>query len=160
MAEIKMKERGQLTWKDKIRQAIDSTMREAHIIDFKSFKSKLKEKSVDVVERGRELTYKLTGTNYKSRGAKLGDDYKKETIFNELDRRTELQYGRTSERQGRAWLEGRGKRVEQEQQARSELTKRAERVQRESLETAQRTARERKASLAKSQERGYGGPSL
>lgn len=153
MAEIKMKERGQLTWKDKIRQAIDSTMREAHIIDFKSFKSKLKEKSVDVVERGRELTYKLTGTNYKSRGAKLGDDYKKETIFNELDRRT-------SERQGRAWLEGRGKRVEQEQQARSELTKRAERVQRESLETAQRTARERKASLAKSQERGYGGPSL
>ena len=160
MAEIKMKERGQLTWNDKIRQAIDSTMREAHIIDFKSFKSKLKEKSVDVVERGRELTYKLTGTNYKSRGAKLGDDYKKETIFNELDRRTELQYGRTSERQGRAWLEGRGKRVEQEQQARSELTKRAERVQRESLETAQRTARERKASLAKSQERGYGGPSL
>lgn len=160
MAEIKMKERGQPTWKDKIRQAVDSTMREAHIIDFKSFQSKLREKSVDVFERGKELTYKLTGTNYKVRGSKLGDDYKKETIFNGLDRKHELQVGRSGQRKGSAWLEGRGERVEQDLQARRNLAKRAERLQRESLEATQRLARERKTSLKKSQERGLGGPSL
>lgn len=87
MAEIKMKQRGQIPWKDKIRSAIDSTMREAHISDFESFKGLLREKAVEVVERGRGLTYGLLGTNYKARGSKLGQDYKKETIFNELDRR-------------------------------------------------------------------------
>lgn len=87
MAEIKMKQRGQIPWKDKIRSAIDATMREAHISDFESFKGLLREKAVEVVERGRELTYGLLGTNYKARGSKLGQDYKKETIFNELDRR-------------------------------------------------------------------------
>ncbi|MQM73726.1 MAG: relaxase, partial [Pseudoramibacter sp. EUB1.1] len=35
-------------------------------------------------ERGKNLTYQLLGTNYKSRGTKLGLDYEKETIFNEL----------------------------------------------------------------------------
>ena len=87
MAEIKMKQRGQVPWKDKIRNAIDTTMREAHISDFESFKGLLREKAVEVVERGRELTYGLVGTDYKARGSKLGQDYKKETIFNELDRR-------------------------------------------------------------------------
>lgn len=87
MAEIKMKQRGQVPWKDKIRNAIDTTMREAHISDFESFKGLLKEKSIHVFERGSELVYELLGTNYKSRGSKLGQDYKKEIIFNELDRR-------------------------------------------------------------------------
>lgn len=41
MAELKMKDKGQVPWKDKIRQAVDATMREAHISDFKSFKDKL-----------------------------------------------------------------------------------------------------------------------
>lgn len=87
MAELKMRDKGQVPWKDKIRNAIDTTMREAHISDFKSFKDNLKEMSIHVFERGSELTYELLGTNYKSRGSKLGQDYKKETIFNELDRR-------------------------------------------------------------------------
>jgi len=71
MAEIKMKERGQVPWKDKIRNAIDTTMREAHISDFKSFKEKLEELAVNVIERGRDLTYSLTGTNYKARGKQV-----------------------------------------------------------------------------------------
>ena len=75
-----MKARGQMTWKDQIRNAIDTTMSDARIIDFKSFKDKLTEKAVNVYERGKELTYELTGTKYKARGSKLGDDYKKETI--------------------------------------------------------------------------------
>ena len=80
MAEIKMKARGQMTWKDQIRNAIDTTMSDAHISDFKTFKDKLMEKAINVYERGKELTYELTGTKYKARGSKLGDDYKKETI--------------------------------------------------------------------------------
>ena len=45
--------------------------------------------AVNIIDRGRDLKYELTGTNYKARGAKLGDDYKKETILSELDRRNE-----------------------------------------------------------------------
>ena len=138
MAEIKMKARGQMTWKDQIRNAIDTTMSDARIIDFKSFKDKLMEKAVNVYERGKELTYELTGTKYKSRGSKLGDDYKKETIINELDRRYERQYG-TGRETNSAWLNGRGERAKKEQQARSGLKKRAERAIRE---YEQRTARE------------------
>ncbi|MGL4334614.1 MAG: relaxase/mobilization nuclease domain-containing protein [Lactococcus garvieae] len=160
MAEIKMKQRGQIPWKDKIRSAIDSTMREAHISDFESFKGLLREKAVEVVERGRELTYGLLGTNYKARGSKLGQDYKKETIFNELDRRKQLQHDRSRERQGSAWLKGRGERVEQEQQARTNLEKRAERLQREALKRAQRNANKRNSSPDLSKDKGFGGPSL
>ena len=159
MAEIKMKARGQMTWKDQIRNAIDTTMSDARIIDFKSFKDKLTEKAVNVYERGKELTYELTGTKYKARGSKLGDDYKKETIKNELDRRYERQYG-TGRKPDNAWLNGRGERAKKEQQARIGLKKRAERAIRE---YEQRTAREnsiRNAEPKKSKGKGYGGPSL
>ena len=160
MAEIKMKDRGQVTWKDKIRQAVDTIMREAHISDFKSFKDKLEELSVNVIERGRDLTYGLTGTNYKTRGAKLGDDYKKETIFNELDRRHELQVETSRQRQGRTWLEGRGERLEQEQRARQNLAKRAEDLQRRALESTKHSIQPSHQRPQKSKERGLGGPSL
>ena len=53
MAEIKMKARGQMTWKDQIRNAIDTTMSDAHISDFKTFKDKLMEKAINVYERGK-----------------------------------------------------------------------------------------------------------
>ena len=138
MAEIKMKARDQLTWKDQIRNAIDTTMSDARIIDFKSFKDKLMAKAVNVYERGKELTYELTGTKYKARGSKLGDDYKKETIKNELDRRYERQYG-TGREPDNAWLNGRGERAQKEQQARRGLKERAERAIRD---YEQRTARE------------------
>ena len=158
MAEIKMKARGQMTWKDQIRNAIDTTMSDARIIDFKSFKDKLMEKAVNVYERGKELTYELTGTKYKSRGSKLGDDYKKETIINELDRRYERQYG-TGRETNSAWLNGRGERAKK-QQARSGLKK----EQREQYENTNNELQERIAfeiqNLKKSKGKGYGGPSL
>ena len=142
MAEIKMKARDQLTWKDQIRNAIDTTMSDARIIDFKSFKDKLMAKAVNVYERGKELTYELTGTKYKARGSKLGDDYKKETIKNELDRRYERQYG-TGREPDNAWLNGRGERAQKEQQARRGLKERAERAIRDyEQRTAERIALE------------------
>jgi hypothetical protein len=88
MAEIKMQDRGQPTWKDQIRQAVDSTMSNPLIRDFQTFRDDLKQKAIDVWERGKDLTYQLTGTNYKARGNKLGTAYQKGAIYNELERRT------------------------------------------------------------------------
>ena len=160
MAELKMKDKGQVPWKDKIRQAVDATMREAHISDFKSFKDKLERFYVNVYERGRELTYELLDTNKKVRGSKLGDDYKKETIFNELDRRKQLQYERSRERQGSTWLKGRGERVKEEQSARQRLAKRAEKLQREAHTRTPKHSQSRNTIPEKSKDRGFGGPRL
>lgn len=88
MAEIKMQDRGQPTWKDQIRQAVDSTMSNQLIRDFQTFRDDLKQKAIDVWERGKDLTYQLTGTNYKARGKKLGTAYEKGEIYHELERRT------------------------------------------------------------------------
>lgn len=93
MAEIKMQDRGQPTWKDQIRQAVDSTMSNQLIRDFQAFRDDLKQKAIDVWERGKDLTYQITDTNYKARGKKLGTAYEKEAIYNELERRTRDQGG-------------------------------------------------------------------
>lgn len=87
MAEIKLRAKQQPTWKDQIRQAVDHTMQNPLIRDFQAFQADLKQQAVKVWQRGKNLTYQLLGTNYKSRGTKLGLDYEKETIFNELARR-------------------------------------------------------------------------
>lgn len=97
MAEIKMHDRGQPTWKDQIRQAVDSTMSNPLIRDFQTFRDDLKQKAIDVWERGKDLTYQLTGTNYKARGNKLGTAYEKGAIYNELERRTRDQRDPQSE---------------------------------------------------------------
>ncbi|RMW53584.1 relaxase [Lactiplantibacillus pentosus] len=97
MAEIKMQDRGQPTWKDQIRQAVDSTMSNQLIHDFQTFRDDLKQKAIDVWERGKDLTYQLTGTNYKARGNKLGTAYEKGAIYNELERRTRDQRDTQSE---------------------------------------------------------------
>ena len=99
MAEIKMQDRGQPTWKDQIRQAVDSTMSNQLICDFQTFRDDLKQKAIDVWERGKDLTYQLTGTNYKARGNKLGTAYEKGAIYNELERRTrDPRYNQTDTR--------------------------------------------------------------
>ena len=116
--------------------------------------------SVNVIERGRDLTYSLTGTNYKARGQKLGDDYKKETIFNELDRRKQRQLEQSGTEFSLSWLKGRGERIKQEQQARQNLAKRAERVQTDTLSSRQSTVSSGNDRPRKSKERGLGGPSL
>jgi len=87
MSEIKLAEKGKPSWKDEIRQTVDSVMSVAHIRDFETFRDALREKAIEVYERGKDLTYQLSGTNYKARGNKLGTAYEKETIFNELERR-------------------------------------------------------------------------
>ncbi|MCP9334298.1 relaxase/mobilization nuclease domain-containing protein [Lentilactobacillus hilgardii] len=99
MAEIKLRAKQQPTWKDQIRQAVDHTMQNPLIRDFQAFQDDLKQQAVKVWERGKNLTYQLLGTNYKSRGTKLGIDYEKETIFNELaNRQTQSRTNQQPER--------------------------------------------------------------
>ncbi|MCT3397225.1 relaxase/mobilization nuclease domain-containing protein [Lentilactobacillus hilgardii] len=99
MAEIKLRAKQQPTWKDQIRQAVDHTMQNPLIRDFQAFQDDLKQQAVKVWERGKNLTYQLLGTNYKSRGTKLGLDYEKETIFNELaSRQTQTRTNQQPER--------------------------------------------------------------
>ena len=99
MAEIKLRAQHQPTWKDQIRQAVDHTMQNPLIRDFQAFQADLKQQAVKVWERGKNLTYQLLGTNYKSRGTKLGLDYEKETIFNELaSRQTQTRTNQQPER--------------------------------------------------------------
>lgn len=89
MAEIKLTDKGQTTWKDEIRQAVDSVMSNARISDFETFTDVLREKSIEVYERGKDVTYRLLGTNYKARGNKLGTAYEKGAIQNELENEPE-----------------------------------------------------------------------
>ncbi|MCP9334169.1 relaxase/mobilization nuclease domain-containing protein [Lentilactobacillus hilgardii] len=106
MAEIKLRAKQQPTWKDQIRQAVDHTMQNPLIRDFQAFQADLKQQAVKVWERGKNLTYQLLGTNYKSRGTKLGIDYEKETIFNELaSRQTQSRTNQQPERATKATVD-------------------------------------------------------
>ncbi|MCP9334187.1 relaxase/mobilization nuclease domain-containing protein [Lentilactobacillus hilgardii] len=106
MAEIKLRAKHQPTWKDQIRQAVDHTMQNPLIRDFQAFQDDLKQQAVKVWERGKNLTYQLLGTNYKSRGTKLGLDYEKETIFNELaSRQTQSRTNQQPERATKATVD-------------------------------------------------------
>lgn len=99
MAEIKLRAQHQPTWKDQIRQAVDHTMQNPLIRDFQAFQDDLKQQAIKVWERGKNLTYQLLDTNYKSRGTKLGIDYEKETIFNELaSRQTQSRTNQSEQR--------------------------------------------------------------
>jgi len=90
MAEIKLEEKGVPTWKQEIRQAIDSTMQDLSVTSYDRFREVLTKKGVNVYDRGKNVTYELLEGNKKVRGSKLGDDYQKETIATELDRRSSL----------------------------------------------------------------------
>lgn len=54
MAEIKMSDKGQHTWKDEIRQAVDNVMSNVHISDFETFTDVLREKSIGSSIRTRQ----------------------------------------------------------------------------------------------------------
>lgn len=90
IAEIKLEEKGQIPWKQEIRQAVDSTMGDFSVTSYERFKERLNEKGVDVTVRGENVTYELLDSKNKVRGAKLGEDYQKEPILTELNRRSNL----------------------------------------------------------------------
>lgn len=87
MAERQLKQKGKAVWKDTIRQKIDTLMKDSSVSSYQAFRERLEEKGIKVHERGKNVTYELLEGNKRVRGTKLGIDYEKERIKNELDRR-------------------------------------------------------------------------
>lgn len=75
---------GQTSWKDEIREKIEQAKQTTP--NFDAFKEKLAENGVNVIERGKTVTYQHVTENKKVRAKKLGADYEKETIINGFER--------------------------------------------------------------------------
>ena len=83
--------KGQYSYMRDLRGRIDTTMQDTSICDFKTFSDVLAKSGVNVSVRGQNVSYAFLDANKKqrrARGKRLGTDYEKETILNELERRT------------------------------------------------------------------------
>ena len=83
--------KGQYSYMADLRGRIDTTMQDTSICDFKTFSDVLGQSGVVVRERGQSFSYAFLDANNKqrrARGKRLGTDYDKEAIDNELARRT------------------------------------------------------------------------
>ncbi|KQU14756.1 relaxase/mobilization nuclease domain-containing protein [Priestia megaterium] len=84
LAEQSLLEKGESSWKDKIRTAIDSSKEQA--TSFEDFQERLKDQGVQATLRGKNITYEHLESNKKVRGTKLGLAYEKETILHGFER--------------------------------------------------------------------------
>lgn len=82
-AEKSLLEKGQSSWKDEIREAIE----QSQATNFKELEQDLSESNISI-ERitQKTITYKHLGENKKVRGEKLGDDYDKEGLEHGFER--------------------------------------------------------------------------
>ncbi|HCU7630371.1 TPA: relaxase/mobilization nuclease domain-containing protein [Staphylococcus aureus] len=87
-AERALIEKGQISWKDEIRQAIDREKLNANSFD--EFKDNIQENyGIEVKERGKNISFKHPDKKAFVRGKTLGHDYEKGTIENECSRQSE-----------------------------------------------------------------------
>lgn len=87
-AERAVIEKGQISWKDEIRQAIDKEKLNANSFD--EFKDNMQENyGIEVKERGKNISFKHPDKKAFVRGKTLGNAYEKGTINNELNRQSE-----------------------------------------------------------------------
>ncbi|EKU45138.1 relaxase/mobilization nuclease domain-containing protein [Staphylococcus massiliensis] len=87
-AERAIIEKGQISWKDEIRQAIDNEKLNANSFD--EFKDNMKENyGIEVKERGKNISFKHPDKKAFVRGKTLGNAYEKGTIENECSRQSE-----------------------------------------------------------------------
>ncbi|MEI2447981.1 relaxase/mobilization nuclease domain-containing protein [Priestia megaterium] len=84
LAEQSLLQKGEISWKDEIRTAIDSSKEQA--TSFEEFQERLKDKGVQATLRGKNITYEHLESNRKVRGSKLGLVYEKETILDGFER--------------------------------------------------------------------------
>ncbi|MGU3398094.1 relaxase/mobilization nuclease domain-containing protein [Priestia sp. D51] len=84
LAEQSLLQKGESSWKDEIRTAIDSSKEQA--TSFKDFQERLKDQGVQATLRGKNITYEHLESNKKVRGSKLGLAYEKETILDGFER--------------------------------------------------------------------------
>lgn len=86
--------KGQYSYMADLRSRIDSVMADTSVIDFKTFSERLDQSGVHVSIRGKNVSYMFLDVNSKqrrSRGKRLGADYDKEAIDNELESRSRKQ---------------------------------------------------------------------
>lgn len=84
LAEQSLLQKGESSWKDEIRTAIDSSKEQA--TSFEEFQERLKDQGVQATLRGKNITYEHLESNKKVRGSKLGMAYEKETILDGFER--------------------------------------------------------------------------
>ncbi|MBU8590372.1 relaxase/mobilization nuclease domain-containing protein [Priestia megaterium] len=84
LAEQSLLEKGESSWKDEIRTAIDQAKEQT--ASFEEFQEHLKEQGVQATLRGKNITYEHLESNKKVRGTKLGLAYEKETILHGFER--------------------------------------------------------------------------
>ena len=88
LAEKSIIEKGGVSWKDELRQAID--FEKAHSTSYKDFKQNLTEKyGIEVNDKGKHITYKHPDHEKVVRGNKLGLDYERGTIEHGFSRQIE-----------------------------------------------------------------------
>ena len=84
LAEQSLLEKGESSWKDEIRMAIDQAKEQT--ASFEEFQEHLKEQGIQATLRGKNITYEHLELNKKVRGSKLGLAYEKETILYGFER--------------------------------------------------------------------------
>lgn len=88
LAEQGILKRGETSWKDELRQAID--YEKAHSKSYEDFKNNLTEKyGIEVKERGKHISYKHPDYKKFVRGKTLGLDYERGTIEHGFSRQIE-----------------------------------------------------------------------
>jgi len=75
---------------DDLRSRINQTLQDVSVGSYETFKERLTDNGVNISERGNTLSYAFLDANNKQRRARetrLGSDFGKETILNELENR-------------------------------------------------------------------------
>lgn len=78
------------SYMDDLRTRINEAMSEPSVSSYNALRDVLEQKGVIIQERGQNLSYTFLDVNNKqrrARGTRLGTDFEKETIFNELENR-------------------------------------------------------------------------
>jgi hypothetical protein len=92
--EQELTKKGQYSYMADLRSRIDSVMTDTAVSDFKTFSERLEKSGVNVSVRGKNVSYFFLDANSKqrrARGKRLGADYDKEGINNELEIRSRKQ---------------------------------------------------------------------
>src|SRR5699024_4466163 len=151
-AEKAVLEKGQSSWKDEIRQAVD--LSKSRTSDFESFQDDLGDLGIETKLRGATVSYKHPDVDRWVRAKKLGSDYELGGLENEFTRQIESTETTISISNDWEQFERNtvGKRI-----VRSEKAKRTvERQDDREREVARRTERADRQSVRKARERDDG----
>ncbi|MCP6639962.1 relaxase/mobilization nuclease domain-containing protein [Klebsiella pneumoniae] len=88
-AEKALIDKDKYSWKDELREQIE--MAKAHTSNLESFSEHLARKGIECKVRGRNVSYKPLNANKWVRGKTLGQDYDKEVLEHEFEKRTKQQ---------------------------------------------------------------------